>query len=394
MRMPISHTAISLFENCKLAFKRTRIDKMPQIKSQPMLVGSFFHDWADKYVAHLVKTKQQSDFSEAASIFEKMWAHRFTHKEHRLLPESTYGEIEGLINGFCETHLINHEQVAGTETRFAFNEKWEICNWMAEDVFFRMVVDRFEITPENVGHVFDYKTGYNVETQEEVANNPQMRRYVMGLSQVFESLEEYKVTLDYTRQNIVRTVTMPAGVAEAEKKRVMAISDQIEAALAKDEWEATPSEECAFCPVFNIKGEGGCPARELAEPFRAPQDYEASIEVMKRLIIVERERKDLTAMLKAWGDFHGAVVTGGLQYGPSRKERLDFDTEAAIEWGKEYGVDLTDFMKVSNSHFKKAIKALEKAAKGGDDRATSALAAIPVPDDNSGTEYRLKKAKA
>ena len=135
-RMPVSHSRLSAFDKCPAHFKAIYIDKVPQIKGVHLLVGGFFHDWAEKYVKHCVQAKTDSDHDAGARIFERMWDGRDTHKEFKDLPEAKYGELSGLVQSFLESHALPYLLIAGIEIQMAFDEDWKPCGWQDPQVFF------------------------------------------------------------------------------------------------------------------------------------------------------------------------------------------------------------------------------------------------------------------
>lgn len=383
-RLPVSHTRLEQFENCPYQFKRVTIDKVPQAKGLPLLVGGFFHEWAQVYVEHLLKTKQVSDYAAAEELFEHLWSGRSGHKEFHALPESAHEELFDLVTKFRETHVIEPDAVAGNEVELALTEKWERTTWMADDVFFRMKLDRLEVRNDDEGKtatIIDYKTGFDIKSEDGTVRDPQLRRYILGVSTILPA-DRYEVRLDYVRVGLQRKAIMAPGAAEEAKRGILAISDRIEAARKNGKWEATPGPACAFCPVF-----GECPSRKVAVQFRAPQSGEEAGALVQRLILLERETKDLKESLKDWIGVSGPVTANGMVYGPTPVISKEYDVESLFRWAAANGIDPMSVVKAIDK------TGLQAAIRKTKDRAgaEASLAAVESTEKVY-TTYRLKKS--
>lgn len=384
MPTPLSHTRIEAWDSCPYFFKAQYIDKIPQRKTPPLMVGNFFHEWAESYVRHLTKTKQQTDLAFGAERFEKMWEMRHGSKDYKTLPEKYYADLAAMIDGFLKTHVFDPDKVGGVELELAFDVGWKLVEWMAPDVFFRMKVDRIDLD-DDVCTVVDYKTGWAVESEEQMPSNAQLKRYVFGASRMIKATR-WRVSLDYVRFGYTRTIDIDLAEAEKEQARIEAVSRRIERAIKANEFPATPGTSCNWCPVFDA-----CPAKKDAAEFRGVQTEDEAIAALGMLILSERNRKALQDALKAWTGTSGVVKSGGMQYGPSRRQELTYPLADVQGWLSRHGIIDPMLIKVSTEEMKKVQARLAKAAKSGNEGSRQALDDLPAPEVRVTTAYLLKK---
>jgi len=395
MRTAVSHTRLDTFENCPLTFKATYRDKVKTAKTAPMLVGGFFAEWSKAYIDHLVKTRQTADYHAGNTILEESWAARGQHKEFKFMPEPLRFEVREIVDDFLGSHVFDPATVMGTELDVALTENWKPTGWFDKDVFFRAKLDLATLPPSDNGKtvgITDYKTGRAALSEEDTKRSSQLRRYVVAMSAMIPDAARFLVDLDFVRLGIVRgPYELEPEVAEEEKQSILSISDRIEKAIATDKWEATPGAGCSWCPIFDKKDAKGkylCSEREAAEPFRALQTEDDAILAMKRLIIVEKERKDLQKLLQPWSAKAGPVVVGGMQYGPQTKENKSYDPKWLQEFAGYYHLDMWTLLKGDNEAIKKKVGKLdtdmrEKAWKSLDEHVSI----------KAHSEWRLKKFK-
>lgn len=386
MRMAVSHTRLDSFENCPLGFKARFIDKVQETKHYATILGGFFAAWSKQYIDHLVATRQPSDHAAGRAMLEEAWKNRGSHKEFKMLYEQVRFEARELVDGFLGSHTFAPEQVMGTELDVALTENWEQTDWYDQErAFFRAKLDLATLPPSDNGKVIsitDYKTGFAAWSEEETKRSNQLRRYAVAMSAVIPDADRFDVTLDFVRSGIVRgPYPLEPEAVDEEKAAIVAISDRLEKAIKTDKWEATPGAGCNFCPIFDK-----CPKRTEALPFRVPQTTEEAIQATQRLIMLERESKDLKAKLKTYTAQYGTVQTNGMEFGPSRAERTEYDTGTLVDWAKAHGLDPFRLLKQDNVAIDKALKKLDSDSK---EKAGAALAAIA--EVRGHVEYRLKK---
>lgn len=385
MRMAVSHTRLDSFENCPLGFKAKYIDKVPEPKHYLALLGGLFASWSKTYIDHLVETRQESDHARGIALLEEQWKNRGTHKEFKMLSEAVRFEARELVDGFLGSHTFEPARVLGTELDVALREDWQVTDWFAKDAFFRAKLDLATLPLSEDGKVVgitDYKTGFAAWSEEETKNSPQLRRYAVAMSSFMPDTDRFDVTLDFVRTGVVRgPYPFEPEVATEEKASIMAISDRIEASLKTGKWEPTPGAGCAYCPIFDK-----CPKRDEALPFRGVQSEEEAVRATQRLIMLETEAGAIKKILKPWTAEHGLVVTNGMQFGPSKTERVSYETEALVKWAHTHGLEGPRLVKQDNEAIEKALKKLGADLR---ERATAELAAIAQVKAH--TEFRLKK---
>lgn len=385
--LPLSHTRIEAWQSCPAYFKARYIDKVPERKNPPMMVGSLFHVWAEQYVKVLLKNKEKTNLSAGRAIFERLWETR-QNADYGTLTEAHYDEVSSLVENFLDSHIFEPEQVGAAELSLAFDRDWKTTGWLDKNVFFRLKIDRVDLLHEGgrkVCTITDYKTSWAMDSDDEAP--AQLRRYVLGVSKVMPA-DEYWVALDYPRQKHIHSVRVEVDAAEREQKRIEAVSKRVEAARLDGNFPATPGASCNWCPIFDR-----CPAKAEAQEFLGIQDQDQAVAALGRLILLERERKALQDALKAWTGPGGVVKSGGMQYGPNRRQETFYNVSEVDAWAARFTIARDGLLKVSNEDMKKVLARLEKSSRAGNESAKAALAALPTPEIHINTEYRMKKAQ-
>jgi hypothetical protein len=384
--MALSHTRIRAFDECPLLYRGTYIDKIEKVKAYPLLAGGFFARWTEIYLGHLLSTQKHSDMEEGLQLFEKLWKERAADKEFKVVPEPAYYDIQPIVSSFLENRSYDPNTMLEPETQIALDINWQPVTWFSKQAFFRAKIDLPLVVasaPKTV-EIIDFKTNYNAASMEDTENDPQLRRYVVAMHSTMPDTEKYRVTLDFVRSNIKRTVELDPAVAEVEKDRIMGTSDRVQKCLESGTWEATPGSACAFCPMFEKK----CPAKNLIQSeLRAPDDLNQAENQMKILIMMSKKIKDLQGGLKLYTDLHGPVHANGMQYGPFPEHSYSWEIKQLIAWARKYEVSPEKVTRsVDNTTMNRILKKIPDELR---EEAKGELRAFQT--DKGKTPNKLKK---
>lgn len=348
-RLPLSHSAIELFEACPARFKAERVDKIKPLPQVHLASGSILHEVADRYFKHLVETKQRSDFAWIAEEGERVWRGRLSNYEWRILPESMYEDYTGILLVIREECVIDPELVLGSETDLAFTDGWVRVPWDDPSAFFRGKLDRLALSGDWVADVWDLKTGRRIETD---ANTPQTRRYGFMVKLILPEVKKVRAHLFYPRRRATYSADLDdaklAGVGDA----ILRVSDQIEEMRASGQWPTSVSERCADCPVFY-----SCPEKRKAEgAAMVPETHEQAEDLVKRWVLLERAREDTRDLLKNWVAMHGPIAGGGFYADFALQHRLSFDTEELYRILQEAKLNPLRYLKGDTRKLAKEVK--------------------------------------
>ena len=370
--IPISYSSAKLFESCPARFKAEKIDKVPVNRPIHLLVGVFLHDVLDEYLKHLKATGQPSYYAGYEEIFENMWKRGGRHG----IPEDMHGELLDLVYKTREVVVIHDpKELVGSEIQIALDNQWNKTEWLANNAWLRMKIDRLQVDADWNVLVWDYKTGHKID---DVEKSKQLHLYGAGVKALFPQAKDIKVELYYCRTGVSKEyVVTEADIYEA-KRWITAVSGRIEAAR-NGEFVATPGNTCGDCPIFEH-----CPARAMAASTIPPVDEHAAQALVSRLILVEQEAKGIKERLKPWCETNGPVVYNDMQAGFWTKTVRDFPIPDLVKWADGHGVPILGIVKADND-------AIKKMAKGEADMQKE-LDAIAV--DRTHSEFKLKKAGA
>jgi len=314
-RLPLSNSRIGDLA-CPYRFEQVHIKKFKEPKSSPLIVGGAVHDFAEKYQKNLAEKGVETDLATAM---------RFASEVAGRIPAEfieSSDEAERLMLGFAENHLARLDTFQEAELELAFRADWTKCSWMDPDVFFRAKIDRVDALVEDgagVIEITDYSTSWKIGDQKKLQLEIYCMAVALAMKGGFEPTE-YRVYTEFVRQNYRRGPEVYApGVVEITQKRLMQVSDQVEALRDSATFPAQPSSLCAWCRIPN------CPA--LTNEARDPSA------IAGRLLLLEREAKQLEEQLKAHAAAAGPVSVGDLSYGYWPTETKKIDREKWVQAG-------------------------------------------------------------
>lgn len=209
--MAWSLTSLHTFEQCTLKYKYKYIQRLEEPRSYAAARGVDKHKMVEDFVNDGVPLPPELDF----------------------------------YHGF----LSNLKAAGGKpEVKLAMNKSWEPCDWKAEDVWWRGVLDMLVLTPKEA-IVYDWKTGKIWPDHEQ-----QRELYCIATAQHFPELQQMRgihvyVDLGKNRQHVYHRSELRSLQAKWET-RVNRVTSAVE-------FFPNPSFKCRFCPFSRYKG-GPC----------------------------------------------------------------------------------------------------------------------------------------
>lgn len=374
-RIPISYSSGKLFEQCPARFQAEKVEKMGRgggMRPIHLTTGVFLHEVLDLYHKHLIATKQSTDLSSGEKIFETAWADPVMRAG---IPADLHPELHEIWAKTLQMVNLTVGDVVGSEIAIALDDNWEKTEWSDPAALWRGKIDLLMIDGDWHAVVWDYKTGQKIVGADE---SMQMKIYAAVIKALFPQVQEISVILSYPRfykEN--RHEIDESDITEA-RRWIADISAQIDGARKTNNWPAKVGTACADCPIFNR-----CPARAVAASSLPPMSQQEAEALLSRLILLERERKDVKDKLQTWCTLNGSVVVGGMVIGFGTKSLITYDVDQLTELLKNNGIDPDTILKADN-------RALEKAAKGKPELVES-LKAIAYEKTHS--EFRLGKVE-
>jgi hypothetical protein len=307
-RLPLSHSRISDLA-CPHRFNRLHIERFEEPKSAPLIVGGAVHDFAERYQNHLAAANLEPDITAGARIRDEVVG---------ALPVEFYGsadETVELIDRFAAAHVASLGTFQAAELDLAFTIDWKLCDWMDPAVFFRAKIDRVDLAEDGAVEITDYSTSWKIGDQKKL----QLEIYCMGVALRVagaatpgQEIGEFRVYTDFIRHGYRQgPAVYGPGVIEITQKRLVQISDQVEAMRAAGKFPAQPGSLCAWCRVPD------CPA--LTDEARDPAALAG------RLLLLEREVDQIKEQLQQHVATGGPLAfgDGALGYWPTETKSID-----------------------------------------------------------------------
>lgn len=357
-RLPLSNSRLE-HAACLRQFHGLYILKAPDPRGVPAMLGGFFHAAASAFLQAMREATDTGDQNRLAlmeGVFDTLWG-AGRPKEFLALEESHRDDLRELCMGFARNEPWG-PTFQRSEMKFAVNEQWEPVDWMHPRVFYRMIVDRLDIRDTTVT-ITDYKTSWRADSEDEVARNPQFTGYAAGIKALLPNAGTIKVVVNFVRPRILRQVTIEPQNIDKARQRIERESDRIERARARDDWPATPGQQCAYCPAA-ISSK--CPAREAALLLRAPETPEEAQSLVAAWVLKKRVLDETAARLKAYVGMNGPVHSEGISAEFARTERRTFPGGPTLDALEQAGVDENNWHEYVNGDAKR----LDKAAKNNE----------------------------
>lgn len=369
----VSYSGGKLFEECPARWRAEHIDGHRSLSSIEARVGTFLHKVAEEYVKHLMRSQQSQDLNYSDRLFEQLWDSR----EQAEIPEGMHEEILHLWNDTAkELFIANVDQVVEAELPLAFMKGWHRCEWDDQRAWLRMKIDRLDVDGAWNATIWDLKTGRKIDTSD---GPMQGKVYAAGVMAAFPKIQSLRFNLLYPRYGVTRSYEMKPSDIEEGQRWIYKITQSLELAWKNNEWKAIPGSACMECPVFAT-----CETRKRRAPRATVRLLDEAMVAAERLMTIERERKDLTAMLKDWVAANGPLEIHGMIAGYSVAAEYEFPIEGVLAACKAKGLDPISVLKPDN-------KKIERLARK-DDRFREMLDAVKI--DCSTTRFGIKKGES
>jgi putative RecB family exonuclease len=248
--MNYSHSMISLFENCKLAYKFRYIDKVKVDvpTTIEMFMGNMVHNTLAKlYNEKLAKNDLTKE--ELTNYYVKMWDKSYNNKIQITKKDLTINDYKNLGVNYLETYYDTYfpfkENILGVETNH----------------YLKLGTNTYSIRIDkltsngNTCYICDYKTNSKMMTQEEADADRQLAMYALWVKQRYPG---FKTVLLWNMLKFNKIVTSKRTYEELKKTRQETIN-LINKINECTEFTANVSKLCDYCvykgicPKFNQK---------------------------------------------------------------------------------------------------------------------------------------------
>jgi CRISPR/Cas system-associated exonuclease Cas4 (RecB family) len=335
--MAHSHSRLTTFSSCPLAYRLQFIDKVPTEDSDAMEIGSAAHEFFDQWV----KFTQKSPVMGPSTIDEL--AAKCFQKEAR--NQDNFKDYLGICQIFAEEYKPDPAYpVVIAERQVAFDRHWKECNWFDKAVMFRAKIDRIELpagdAPKKI-RITDYKTGYSG-----AINTFQLDIYALVASLLYPGLEQVEIQFYYVKSGFKQVKTLEVKDLDVTKMQLEALMARVE---GESKFKAKPGAKCLNCPVA-----ASCTAKP--SNLVALTSMEQAQTLGEEVAFLEAQAKAKKKALNAYCRTNGAVEAGGLVYNHYPVESLVVQIAPFLSACVSYNQDPQDLLNPDSTAIKKACK--------------------------------------
>ncbi len=251
---PWSHSRVSLFEQCPLAYRYRYLDEVPDAFSTiEQHLGQAVHDTLEQAYAERGRGGAV-DGAWMAAAFARAWAApdpaSFRIVKRGMTAAAYRDRGLAMVAAFhARVFAEDASETLGLERRF------QIALDAARD--WAGIIDRLARRPDGTLRIVDYKTGASLPNP---AVDRQLRSYALHVL-AEHGAERVELCVEGLRTGNTLTAEFAAGQAAEVRAELLAAIAEIEAASA---WPARPSILCDWCgfnPICPEAGGRGRPAR-------------------------------------------------------------------------------------------------------------------------------------
>jgi CRISPR/Cas system-associated exonuclease Cas4 (RecB family) len=342
-----SWTRINVFQHCPYQYKAIYLLKKKGEVNPLMIVGRVTHQAIANYNKHCLRIGADSDFG---SWEQCSWD---AIKESNL-PAELNQEVLDMVKAYAQSHTVPQESVVGAEEEIAINRAGEQVDWLAKDVWVRVIIDLLQIQG-NICKITDYKAGYAMKSDPF-----QLMIYAWVVKKLYPQVTDFQIELDFVRHEWQKLYTFSETDIDHIEKSVLAKIENIE---KEEKFDPTIGVQCAYCPVWYC-----CPAMKAGDvtkwtlPKEEPEAIQLALEYEKYSRLASEAKK----VLKEYCDTKGDLLAGGRRYGFNVSKKFEFDIKELFVELDQKGIDLLEYLTLDYRKFKTLLyrEDILKLAKG------------------------------
>lgn len=215
-----SFSALAVYEQCPLKYKLSKIDKLPEPKSDAMHRGLTIHKKCETYL-------KGDD------------------------PDAIPPELEEFDGLFQELHAFQPI----VEQQWGFTQEWTPTGWFSKGkkaTWLRVVPDAVVLYGDATAELIDFKTGKPWGDNED-----QMDLFANAVLCRYPDIQEVSVRLWYLDTGDERPEEPWIATRKGLRGRLKEWEDRVEPLFSDTEFPATPNSKCGWCHFRKSNG-GPC----------------------------------------------------------------------------------------------------------------------------------------
>ncbi len=236
----LSHTRMSKYEECPLAYKFAYELKIPGPPRHYFTFGQTVHTAVEKFYTS-VQAGSPPSLDELKAIYNDNWRSDgyVTESQEKGYRKEGESAMEAIYRHYLSAKVV------------PLHVEWNFTLPVGEH-FITGKVDRIDPLPDGMCEVLDYKTG-KPKTQKEVDEDAQLSLYALAVRQCL-SLEASRLGLYFLRTDQLITTTRSREQLAQVTERVLTLAE----AITSRRFDPSPEDrKCSRCDYAGI-----CPAME------------------------------------------------------------------------------------------------------------------------------------
>jgi len=300
-----------------MAFEKKYIAKEPESKGPNTEFGSVVHRVFEK----IMRARVEMEEYDVPGIIESSMSPGVAERA---------GEIYDIVEKFVNIFRVDASRVAGIEEKLAVDIDNNPVDFDDENAYFRGVIDLLEID-KNVATITDYKTQFNILSDDDMNSNIQLSRYCWLVKKHFPQIDKFVVKIYFARYGATRSSTRSLGDVV---KTGVEIGMSVRGIEKTETWDAMPSDVCLYCGYSKscpLVSDNGDDADVLGSDVLVSEE---SAQSAARTLVAMKERiKKLERSLRDYCAENGSVrVSEDYSYGFVDRKTSVFDSRKVIDF--------------------------------------------------------------
>lgn len=307
MTQQVSVSKLRRYEQCPLAFRMRYVDARrvnAESRGDAAEFGTAVHGALEGAYDWVVR----EEFAGVVPPDVVLDSYREAFQETGLTGADNYADGLELVRGhFARRGAVDHAAVLSTERQFEIPlGRFELMGY----------IDRVDRVSADHVHVTDYKTGWMLFTQDEVAGDIQASAYVAAVRALYPWARRVTFSFDMLRHGVELPAERTDDQLEAHLDYMVGLAER---AHASREFPARLSPLCPWCDHRNhCETYQDAVSRKLEIVATGPEDIEAvcvereAVHALAR--VLDARKKDLEKVIRARVSKEGPFVAAGNRY--------------------------------------------------------------------------------
>lgn len=380
--MILRQSLIKAFD-CTHYFKENYLNPTPPPNNSTILYsGTLYHRIMERYNDYLQAHRADSDYEQLMTICDEVWA------ENTLLPFSEYEAFRKVLITFGERYIIDAEKIWSSEITITLDKDGNRVKEDAPEGFVSGTLDMVEVDKDTgIATIWDYKSGYYIPSDNELADDPQSKIYPYLLFCLNTGITEVHMKYLYMRWNLVKTLEFNPSMIETTREWLNRTAKHIDKRIESGEFPAIRSRNCGIC---NLE----CP---LIATFPWKEDNidiintrETAQHAINKIEALEQEKDRLLGLVKGYTKSSDEIVysnTGSYGYQPVETVK-GLKPSTVIPVCAKHNIPFDSLLKVDTAKAKilNNPEAKEEIFKGTTKSVSSRFSFTPFKEDDNGNE--------